>query len=401
MARMDSQCSGSAQSSCDSDEPKCGSAQALAAAGVENLLQRLQQAALSACASGRAGPKAMAMAMPSPPACGQTAEAAVSPDYRNALVLASYMALLRGLHETALGSASAPAAAAADAAASHCSGVADESAESEKEEEMVAAAAEMDEKCDVTSFKTETGTATPNAKEAGDGEGGGELSPDDPQVKSTCSTTQSSNERPAAATNSLTSANTGSMGAARAYNIDALLADTRTAPPLKTEPSIDSPAGDTSPSEHLIAHGTSTGRSFEEPLDLSSSSNKCIRAVTVLGEQQTTCASGGLGVVIGGQAPAGSPWNAATDSDSALPPSAKRARPHPQPSLVARAFGAARLGGRERYACRFCGKFFPRSANLTRHIRVHTGIAIDIDSLLLGTRLRDVLGSSRVESSRV
>ncbi|CAG13373.1 unnamed protein product, partial [Tetraodon nigroviridis] len=29
--------------------------------------------------------------------------------------------------------------------------------------------------------------------------------------------------------------------------------------------------------------------------------------------------------------------------------------------------------GRERYACRYCGKIFPRSANLTRHLRTHTG----------------------------
>src|SRR5699024_5546364 len=29
--------------------------------------------------------------------------------------------------------------------------------------------------------------------------------------------------------------------------------------------------------------------------------------------------------------------------------------------------------GKERYACRFCGKMFPRSANLTRHLRTHTG----------------------------
>nr|CAH8855311.1 unnamed protein product [Trichobilharzia regenti] len=28
---------------------------------------------------------------------------------------------------------------------------------------------------------------------------------------------------------------------------------------------------------------------------------------------------------------------------------------------------------RERYSCHFCGKLFPRSANLTRHIRTHTG----------------------------
>jgi len=28
---------------------------------------------------------------------------------------------------------------------------------------------------------------------------------------------------------------------------------------------------------------------------------------------------------------------------------------------------------RDRYSCKFCGKVFPRSANLTRHLRTHTG----------------------------
>ncbi|KAK3104402.1 hypothetical protein FSP39_001305 [Pinctada imbricata] len=28
---------------------------------------------------------------------------------------------------------------------------------------------------------------------------------------------------------------------------------------------------------------------------------------------------------------------------------------------------------KERYSCKFCGKVFPRSANLTRHLRTHTG----------------------------
>ena len=27
----------------------------------------------------------------------------------------------------------------------------------------------------------------------------------------------------------------------------------------------------------------------------------------------------------------------------------------------------------KRYSCKFCGKVFPRSANLTRHLRTHTG----------------------------
>lgn len=30
-------------------------------------------------------------------------------------------------------------------------------------------------------------------------------------------------------------------------------------------------------------------------------------------------------------------------------------------------------GNKERYTCRFCNKVFPRSANLTRHLRTHTG----------------------------
>ena len=32
-----------------------------------------------------------------------------------------------------------------------------------------------------------------------------------------------------------------------------------------------------------------------------------------------------------------------------------------------------RGGGKDRYTCKFCGKVFPRSANLTRHLRTHTG----------------------------
>ncbi|BES92295.1 Zinc finger, C2H2 type [Nesidiocoris tenuis] len=31
------------------------------------------------------------------------------------------------------------------------------------------------------------------------------------------------------------------------------------------------------------------------------------------------------------------------------------------------------LKSKDRYACKFCGKVFPRSANLTRHLRTHTG----------------------------
>ncbi|XP_050682204.1 MDS1 and EVI1 complex locus protein EVI1-A-like isoform X2 [Leptidea sinapis] len=49
--------------------------------------------------------------------------------------------------------------------------------------------------------------------------------------------------------------------------------------------------------------------------------------------------------------------------------------PERQPSAYAKfrelSAGSGKL--RDRYACKFCGKVFPRSANLTRHLRTHTG----------------------------
>ncbi|XP_022822686.1 PR domain zinc finger protein 16-like isoform X2 [Spodoptera litura] len=49
--------------------------------------------------------------------------------------------------------------------------------------------------------------------------------------------------------------------------------------------------------------------------------------------------------------------------------------PDRQPSAYAKfqelSTGSGKL--RDRYACKFCGKVFPRSANLTRHLRTHTG----------------------------
>lgn len=42
---------------------------------------------------------------------------------------------------------------------------------------------------------------------------------------------------------------------------------------------------------------------------------------------------------------------------------------------LASGLGSVGVGGKlkDRYGCKFCGKVFPRSANLTRHLRTHTG----------------------------
>jgi len=45
-----------------------------------------------------------------------------------------------------------------------------------------------------------------------------------------------------------------------------------------------------------------------------------------------------------------------------------RSAPHHQ-------FATVFKGPKDRYSCKFCGKIFPRSANLTRHLRTHTGLA--------------------------
>ncbi|KAL1115816.1 hypothetical protein AAG570_006106 [Ranatra chinensis] len=54
-----------------------------------------------------------------------------------------------------------------------------------------------------------------------------------------------------------------------------------------------------------------------------------------------------------------------------LPTPLPTPRAQDQPSATAGAQPHAK--GKDRYACKFCGKVFPRSANLTRHLRTHTG----------------------------
>lgn len=54
-----------------------------------------------------------------------------------------------------------------------------------------------------------------------------------------------------------------------------------------------------------------------------------------------------------------------------------RAPQHPALQAPAKNFPVDNAPGggklKDRYACKFCGKVFPRSANLTRHLRTHTG----------------------------
>ena len=49
---------------------------------------------------------------------------------------------------------------------------------------------------------------------------------------------------------------------------------------------------------------------------------------------------------------------------------ARQASPVKAAASIAQPNGAK---ARDRYSCKFCGKVFPRSANLTRHLRTHTG----------------------------
>ena len=46
---------------------------------------------------------------------------------------------------------------------------------------------------------------------------------------------------------------------------------------------------------------------------------------------------------------------------------------HPHHGYGSTAPNAGNAKPKDRYGCKFCGKVFPRSANLTRHLRTHTG----------------------------
>ncbi|XP_044738715.1 early growth response protein 1-B-like, partial [Chrysoperla carnea] len=70
------------------------------------------------------------------------------------------------------------------------------------------------------------------------------------------------------------------------------------------------------------------------------------------------------------------PFDVLRNTPNVVPPSTKTIQ-H-QPHLAGNTdnnSATSAAGGKlkDRYACKFCGKVFPRSANLTRHLRTHTG----------------------------
>ena len=58
-------------------------------------------------------------------------------------------------------------------------------------------------------------------------------------------------------------------------------------------------------------------------------------------------------------------------------------------------------GSKERYTCRYCSKVFPRSANLTRHLRTHTGEQpYKVNCISIPKITKELLFRCIVESSR-
>ena len=74
--------------------------------------------------------------------------------------------------------------------------------------------------------------------------------------------------------------------------------------------------------------------------------------------------------------PAAQPSQPQPSSESSTPNPASTQQQPAQQSSSLPAYSIAVNAGlkpKDRYSCKFCGKVFPRSANLTRHLRTHTG----------------------------
>ncbi|CAD6227697.1 GSCOCG00001377001-RA-CDS [Cotesia congregata] len=67
------------------------------------------------------------------------------------------------------------------------------------------------------------------------------------------------------------------------------------------------------------------------------------------------------------------PSTPSSSTRASSPPSQPTSTPTPVSNPYSVGVGNSGLKPKDRYSCKFCGKVFPRSANLTRHLRTHTG----------------------------